>query len=78
MKSCNSSKMGHVGSETRSLGQIIEKPCARSRGHDFSPIIMKLDQNVGLDEMLNKFENGSCGVKNKVTRSSLRKPLCTL
>ena len=35
-------------------------PCVRSRGHIFSPIIMKLGQNVCLDE----FENGSCRVKN--------------
>ena len=42
MKSGMSSKMGHVRSKTRSLGQILEKPCVRSRGHIFSPIIMKL------------------------------------
>ena len=34
--------MDHVGSKTRSLNQILEKPCVRSRGHNFSPIIMKL------------------------------------
>ena len=34
--------MGHVRSKSRSLGQIVEKPCVRSRGHIFSPIIMKL------------------------------------
>ena len=42
----SSSKMGHVGSKTRSLGQILEKPCVRSSGNIFSPIIMKLGQNV--------------------------------
>ena len=41
--------MGHVGSKTRSLGQMLEKPCVRSRGHIFSLIIMKLGQNVCLD-----------------------------
>ena len=41
--------MGHVGSKTRSLGQIFEKPCMPSRGHIFSPIIMKLGQNVSLE-----------------------------
>ena len=41
--------MGHVGSKTRSLGQILEKPCVRSRGHIFSPIIIKPGQNVCLD-----------------------------
>ena len=48
--------MGHVGSKTRSLGQIIEKPCVRSIGHIFSPIVMKLDQNVCLYEFSDNFE----------------------
>ena len=69
---------GHVRSETRSLGQILEKRRGRSRGHIFSLIIMKLGQNVCLDENTDEFENGSCRVKNKVTRSNLRKTLCTL
>ena len=45
-------KMGHVGSKTRSLGQILEKPCVCSRGHILSLIIMKLGQTVCLDEIL--------------------------
>ena len=53
-------------------------PCAHSSGHIFSPIIMKLGQNLCLDEVSDKFENGSCHVKNWVTRSSLRKSLYTL
>ena len=40
--------MGHARSKTRSLGQILDKPCVRSRGHIFCPIIMKLDRNVCL------------------------------
>ena len=42
---------GHIRSETRSLGQILEKPCVHSRGHIFSFIIIKLGQNVCLDEI---------------------------
>ena len=57
-------KMGHVRSKPRSLDQILEKPCVRSRGHIFSPIILKLGQNVCLDEISDKLENGSCQVKN--------------
>ena len=57
-------KMGHIGSKTRSLGQIIGKLCVRCRGHIFSPIIMKLGQNICLDEILDEFENVSCRVKN--------------
>ena len=50
--------------KTRSLGQMLEKPCVHSRGHIFSLIIMKLDQNVFLDEISDEFENGLCQVKN--------------
>ena len=59
-----SSKMSHVGSETRSLGQILEKHCVRSRGHIFSLIIMKHGQNDCLDKTLDEFEIMSCWVKN--------------
>ena len=56
--------MGYVGSKTKSLGQILEKPRVRTRGHIFSPIIMKLGQNICLDKISVKFENRSCQVKN--------------
>ena len=39
-------KLGHVGSKTRSLGQILEKPCVHSRGHRFDHKAMKLFQNA--------------------------------
>ena len=51
--------MSHARSKTRSLGQILEKTCVCTRGHIFSLIIMKLGQNVCVDEILHKFENGS-------------------
>ena len=56
MKSRISLKLGHVGLKTRSLGQILEKLCVRSRGHIFSPILMKLGQNVCLDKISNEFK----------------------
>ena len=56
--------MGQVWSKTRSVGQILEKPCVHSRGHIFSQIIVKLSQNVCLDEILNEFENRLCQVTN--------------
>ena len=56
-------KMGHVASKTRSVGQILENPCASYRGHNFSPKIMKFDKNVCLDEISDEFGNGSCRVK---------------
>ena len=39
---------------------------------------MKPDQNVCVDEILDKFENWSCRVKNLITRSNVRKTLCML
>ena len=54
------SKLGHVGSETRSLGQIIEKRCVHSRGHSFDSKFMKLYQNAIDRSIRVKFETGSC------------------
>ena len=42
----SSSKLGHVGSKTRSLGQILEKPCVHSRGHRFDSKVMNFYQNA--------------------------------
>ena len=44
-------KNGQVSSKTRSVSQILEKPCVRFRGHIFSQIIVKLGQNVCLNKM---------------------------
>ena len=74
----SSLKLGHVGSKTRSLGQILEKPCVHSRGHRFDHKLMKLRQKVNHHNVEIKFETRSCWVKNKVARSNLRKTLCTL
>ena len=41
----SSSNMGHVGSKTRSVGQIMEKPCEHYRGHSIGPIFIKLSQD---------------------------------
>ena len=57
-------KMGHVGSKTRSLGQMLETPCVPVRDHIFGLIIMKLGQVVCLDKISDKFENGLCHDKN--------------
>ena len=37
--------MGHEGSTTRSLGEILEKRCVCLKSYTFSLIIMKLCQN---------------------------------
>ena len=50
--------------ETRSLSQILENHCVRSRGHIFCPVILKFGKNVCLDEIADAIENGSYEVKN--------------
>ena len=50
-KSRPSSILGHVGSKSRSLGQISEKACYHSRDHIFYPILFKLAQNDCLDKI---------------------------
>jgi len=46
-----SSNMVHVGSKTRSLVQILGNSYLHSRGHICDPILIKLDQNVCLDNI---------------------------
>ena len=78
IKSRTSLKMGHVRSKTRSLGQISEKPYVHSRGHIFSSIIMKLGQNVCLDEIPDVFENGQVRSKTRSVDQILEKPCVRL
>ena len=40
-------KLGHVGSKTGSLGQILEKPSVPSEKHNFDPKLMKLYSQIG-------------------------------
>ena len=56
--------LGDVGSKTRSVGQIMEKPCEHSRGHSFGPIFIKLAQNDHLDNISFSCEFGWRWVKN--------------
>ena len=50
--------MGHVGSKSRSPGQILGNSCLHSRGHICDPILMKLDQNVCLSKFEAKVMSG--------------------
>ena len=74
----SSSKLGHMESKLRSVGQIKEKCCLHSRGHIYDPIIMNFGQNVCLDDVYVEFDTGSRGVKNEVSRSNQRKTLFSL
>jgi len=46
-----SSNMGHIGSKTRSPGQILGNSCLHPRGHICDPILMKHYQNVCFDNI---------------------------
>ena len=56
--------LGHLGSKTRSQGQIIEKPCVDDIGCSFYWILMKFGQNICFDEIWVRYLFGSSGVKN--------------
>ena len=47
--------MGHVGSKSRSVGQIIKKTC-HSRCYSFGLIFIKFAKNDQLDNISVKFE----------------------
>ena len=56
----SSSQLGHGGSKTRLLGQILEKPCVPSKRHSFDPKLMKLSQIVNHHNIMVRFETGPC------------------
>ena len=56
--------IGHLGSKTRSGGQINEKPCVDDNGLSFHQIFMKFSQNVCFEEIWVGIVYGSSGVKN--------------
>ena len=67
-------KMVHVRSKTRSLGQILEKPCIRSTGHISSPIIMKLIRIFVLLKSRTSLKMGHVGSKTRSLGQILEKP----
>ena len=52
--------LGHVGSTTMSLGQILRNLCLHYRCQIDDSNLMKLDQNVCLSNIYAKFDYGSC------------------
>ena len=64
IKSRISLNLGHLGSKTRSLGQIKEIPCGRSRGPISHSVDLKIGQNVCLDENSDECEFGLPDIKN--------------
>ena len=78
MKYPTSLKVGHVGSKTMSLGQILEKHCLRSIGHIFSLMLVKLGQHVFLSEISDELEKGYVGSNTRSLGKILEKTLCML
>ena len=70
----SSSKLGHVGSKTRSLGQILEKPCVHSKRHRFGPSFMKLCQVVIIIISRSSSKLGYVGSKTRSLGQILEKP----
>ena len=67
-------KMGHVGSKTRSLGQILQKFCVRCRGHIFSQIHIKM---VRIDASIKSWTSSKLrhvGSKTRSLGQILKKP----
>ena len=73
-----SSKLGHVGSKTRSLGQILEKPCVRSRRHSFDPKFMNLIRKFILIISRISLKLGHVGSKTRSLGQIIEKTLCML
>ena len=71
-------KLGYVGSKTRSLGQLLEKPCELSPRHSFDPVSMKLCQNVCHHLILTILETGSCRLKTRSVGQIIEKLVYTL
>ena len=70
----SSSKLGHLGSKTRSLGQILEKPCVHSRGHSFDHKFMKVCQNVIIIISRSSLKLGHVGSKTRSLGQILKNP----
>ena len=66
--------MVHVGSKTRSLGHILEKPCVCCKGHIFDLILMKSGQRVCLDKISDIAKMGHVGSKTRTLGQILVKP----
>ena len=73
----SSLNLGHVGSKTWSLGQILEKPCVHSKRHSFDPKVMKLCKIVNPHISRSNLKLGHVGSKTRSLGQILEKT-CTL
>ena len=66
-------KLGHVGSKTRSLCQILGNPCVPSRGHSFDLQFMKLCQKVN-HHNISSLKSVQVGSKIRLLDEIVEKP----
>ena len=78
MKERTDLKVGHVGSESRPLGQILEKICVLSSRHSFVPVCMKLRENVCHNQIWTNSKLGHVGSKSRSLDQILEKTFYTL
>ena len=67
-------KLGHVGSKTRPLGQILEKPCVHSKGHSFNPKFMNCVRMLIIIMFRLRSKLGHVGSKTRSLGQVLEKP----
>ena len=78
IKSRSSLNLDHVGSKTRSLGQILKKNCVHFKGHSFDPKFMKLCQNVNSYKSRSSSKLGHVWSKTGLLSQIIKKKtLCT-
>ena len=78
IKSRSGLKLGYVGSETRSVEQILGKPCVHYRGHSLEQKFMKLCQNVNSHTSRLSSKLGHIGSKTRSLGQIMKKTFCTL
>ena len=61
VKSRSNLKLDHVGSKTKSTGQILDKSCVHSRGHILEQKSMKLCLNVSSHKSKSNLKLGHVG-----------------
>ena len=67
--------MGHVGSKTKSQGQILQKPCVCSRDQIFSLVLMKLRESVCLLKSCTCLKLGHFGSKSRSPGQIIEDPM---
>ena len=65
IKSRSRLKLGHVGSKTRSLGHILDKPSVHSSGHSLKQKSKKICQNVNSHKSKSGSKLGHVGSKTR-------------